>query len=327
MIREIFGHNASEQFTEAAVRTVGRFEWLNQEKGWFWYMPDHGQSSNRMVGQIKRVLAVTPRVQLTELRSAIRGEDRWGSFAPPLNVLASICKRLLFVHLDGDTVARGPGVRWDGTLGANEMTLLNVLQTHGPVLSREEFSERCRERGMNENTFNHFTSSSAILKEPVSGMFALVGATIPARTIDNTGAACTVDSSASANHGCLSEGRVFLAWKLQLSNLQSGVLRLPEPANTLVEGDYKLNTVTNCELGPIQIRQRACWDVRRLLHYAGGEPDDTLVIVLSLRDRRATGILGDETVVGRAMSGDFGSLMGAPPDVDQQRRKEFCRPP
>jgi hypothetical protein len=316
--RELFGPNASQGFTEAAVRTVARFEWLDQQNGWFWYMPDNDPGANRLVDQIKRVLATAPRVRLTELRSAIRRDHRFGSFAPPLKVLASICKRLLFLHLDGDAVVRVPGlVPWDAVLGPNETTLADVLQTHGPVMGREEFLGRCRERGMQEDTFNQFTACSAIVKMPVPGMYALVGAAIPAGTIENNGAAATEAGSASASHGVLSEGRVFLAWKLQSSTLQSGVLRVPEPASTFVEGDYNLETVTNRELGVIQICQRACWDVRRLLRDAGGEADDNLVIVLSLHDRRAIGILGDETVIARVMSGEAG-LHSATPDADRQ---------
>jgi hypothetical protein len=228
-----------------------------------------------------------------------------GNFAPPLDVIASICKRLFFVEIEGDTVVRVPGLaQWDAVLGSNEKTLVNVLQAHGPVLGREAFLERCRERAMNESTFNRVASRSVILKMPVRDTYTLVGATIPA-TSDTIGRGSIEENSTITNHTSLPEGRIVMAWKLNSSIRRSGVLRVPEPVNTFVEGEYQLSTVTKLELGLIQIRQRACWDVRRLLHYACSEIDDTLVIVLSLRDHCATGILGDETVAARVMSGDF----------------------
>jgi hypothetical protein len=52
--RAMFGPHVSQRLTEAVVRTVGRFEWLDQEKGWFWYMPDRSQCSNRLVNQIQQ---------------------------------------------------------------------------------------------------------------------------------------------------------------------------------------------------------------------------------------------------------------------------------
>jgi hypothetical protein len=96
---------------------------------------------------------------------------------------------------------------------------------------------------------------------------------------------------------------VFLAWKLDASAFRGGVLRLPEPINTFAEGDYRLKTIAGRELGPLNIRQRACWDVRRLLLALGAEVDDTLVIVFNLRDHTAIGVAGEEDAVASVTSG------------------------
>src|SRR5262249_42118510 len=155
-----------------------------------------------LANHIRRVMAVTPRIQLNELRSAIRRDYRMGNFAPPLNVLASICKRLFFVRFEGDVVTRAPAViRWDEVLGSTETIFLKVLQEHGPVLRREEFLERCLEHGMNENTFGIFTSYSAVLSRPVPGMYSLVGATIPPGLIEEKRRATTWQGSEIIDHG------------------------------------------------------------------------------------------------------------------------------
>ena len=316
--RATFGPNTSERFTEAAVRTVGRFEWLDQESGWFWYVPDRGDGANRLATQIQRILAATPSVRLGEVRSAIRRDNGLGGFAPPLGILAAICRRLVFVQVEGDSVVRAPIlVQWNAVLAPNEKIFVDVLQSHGPVLGREEFLEHCLERGMNEETFNQFTSRSAILETRDPNTYALIGATVPVTPTEDMGAESNRDLSASINHGFLSESQVFLAWKLQLPTLQSGVLRVPEPMNTFLEGDYKFNTATNRELGLLHFRQRACWDVRPLLRDMGGDAEDTLVIVVGLRDRRAVGFLGDDDVIAGVVSGADG-LPAAVPDADQR---------
>jgi hypothetical protein len=317
----MLGPSASRRFTEEAVRTVERFEWLDQNKGCFWYMPDRGRRSNRLVDQIQRILAATPRIRLAELRSAIRRNNGFGSFAPPLGVLASICRRLLFVQIDGDAIVRVPDLaQWDLVLSPNETILVDVLRSHGPVLGREQFLEYCRERGMNEDTFNLFTSHSVILNLIAPGMYALVGATIPAGTIDAVGRLSSNNNPAKADHGCLSDGRIFLSWKLDSNTMRSGVLRVPEPMNASVEGEFRLKTIANRELGCIQVFQRACWDVRRLLQYACSEAEDTLVIVLNLRDYNAIGILGDETIADQIKAGDF-DLDAVLVDTDQQTKE------
>jgi hypothetical protein len=310
--REIFGPNTSQNFTEAIIRTGPRFEWLDQDGGWFWYMPNRSRGSNRLIDQIKQIIAATPSISLRELRAAIRRDHRRGGFAPPLKVLASVCKRLFFIRIDGDTVTRIPSMpQWDEALGPHEATLVSILQASAPLLRREELVARCRQRGMKENTIKQLMSHSAILTMPVPGMYALIGATVAAGQDDAPAPHPVEAVSTNGVHGRLLDGRVFLAWKLDSSALRNGVLRVPEPVSSLVQGDYRLKAVTGRELGILQVRQLACWDVRGLLRYAAGDVDDTLIIVLDPRGQDATGIVGDETMISRLASEDFELLMAA----------------
>jgi len=300
--QDIFGPRVSPRFTEAALRAYGRFEWLDQETKWFWYIPDRGHGSNRLVQQIQRVLAATPRIQLAKLRSAIRRDNGFGSFTPPRIVIESICRRLLFLQCDEDNIIRVPGMAaWDTILTAHERVLVDVLQSHGPVLKREQLLEHCRKRGMDEPTFNQLTSCSLVLQANDAGLYATNAASLPHSEIGEIGT--TGDASASATQGFLSEGRVFLAWKLQSSLLQGGALRVPEPINTFVQGDYDLKTLAHRELGLLYVRQRACWNLQRLAPALGAEADDTLVIIFNLHDRTATGIVGNDDIVTQVESG------------------------
>jgi hypothetical protein len=301
--QEIFGSSASYGFAEAAVRTGPRFEWLDRENGWFWYIPEwYGDTTNRLVNQIKRVLAVTPRIRLSELRSAIRRDHRMGEFAPPLNVLSSVCQRLLFVRLEGDAVVRVAGpLQWDAVLGCVEATFVNVLRAHGPALGREEFLNRCVERGMSEDTFAQFSSCSAILTEPLSGMYALVAAGIPPEKIGEVRVG-SQEHAAIVDHRRLSDGRVLIAWNLNPSALQSGELRIPDSVSSSVEGHYELRSITDHELGRIQISERTCGNMKPLWRHAGADADDVLFLVFNLDDYSAIGILGDDAVVDQVAS-------------------------
>jgi hypothetical protein len=58
-----------------------------------------------------------------------------------------------------------------------EKVLVDVLQSHGPVLERETFRERCRQRGLDEGMFDRLTSDSPIVHER-DGRYALVGTTL-----------------------------------------------------------------------------------------------------------------------------------------------------
>jgi hypothetical protein len=296
--RKIFGANTSQAFAEAAVRSAGRFEWLNQETGWFWYIP-LGDDQNRLVDQIKRVLSVAPCISLTDLRTALRRVQHQESFTPPLSVLAAICKRLLFTYLEGDKVVQvASALQWASILDPQERTLMDILKLHGPLLRHEEFLKHCCERGINENSFGQLSAHSVILQSPCPGMYALVGVTIPG-DIENGG------TLAYDDHGFLPDAKVFLCWKLSASDVQSGVLRVIEPVSTFMEGDYNLKSVTGSETGSIQIRQRALWNVRPLLCEVGADVGDILTVILCQREHLAIGMVGNEAVAAKLTAGDF----------------------
>jgi hypothetical protein len=298
--REIYGPSTTRAFTEAAVRTVAHFEWLERESGWFWYMPDGADEANRLASQIKRIMAVAPRIPLAELRSAIRRDHALGSFAPPRNVLASICKRLRFAHVEGDVVVRMlPAPQWKGVLSSDEAALVGLLQAHGPLLPRAELLERARERGINDKCFGGPSLRSALLQSPRPDMYALVGTdAAPA-----PGAAPLQEAAGVPDHGNLSEDRMFLILEIDASGLQSGALRMP--VSPFAVGDYRLETASGDALGSIHIHQWACWDVRALLRDAGADSGDVLVLVISPEDHAAIGLVGDKTIAASVISGDF----------------------
>jgi hypothetical protein len=249
------------------------------------------------------VLAATPRIQLTRLRSAIRRDNGFGGFAPPIKVLSFICSHLLFVRFEGETIARVPGImNLSQTLTPNERILINILQSHGPALQRDPFLEHCLAQGLDETTFNRLVSHSLILDKQDNGGYSIVGSTVPTPAPQNIEDEPTNNSSVDFKRGTLAEGLPFLAWKLDTPAIQGGVLRVAEEINTF-EGDYSLKTLFSPELGTLHIRQRACWDVRPLLTRSGADAGDSLVLVLNLRDRVATGVLGEDDVVANVVSG------------------------
>jgi len=247
--RDTIGGSATPRFGEAVARSAGMFEWLDQENGWFWYVPEPGYSANRLVNKIKRALAATPRIELSQLDSEIRSELQTETLPPPLNVLAAVCRRLLFVQLDGEAVVRLPNMlAWD------------------TVRTEASLEKRLREQG--------------------------------------------------SMRGWLSDRRIFVVWKLDNATLESGVLRIHEPMSSFIEGDYDLVTIRDRKLAGIQIRQRACWDMRPLLRWAGAHAGDMLVLIFDRRIHVATGILGDEEFVAQVLSPEINldSLIGGAGD-------------
>ena len=225
----LVGRRTTQRLSEAVARSAGAFEWLDRESGWFWYVTEQGGRGNPLVNCIRQALAVTPRIAVSQIQLTIEREI---TSAPPLHVLTAICKRLLFVRIEGETIVRVPSLLvWD--VVKKEATVRKLVRGQGSV------------------------------------------------------------------RGWLSDGRLFVTWKLDEMILQSGVLRVHEPMSSFIEGDYELVTLGNDKLSDIQIRQRACWDTRPLLELRKANAGDTLVLIFDRKRRRATGILGDDEFVAQ----------------------------
>ena len=142
------------------------------------------------------------------------------------------------MRLEGDTVARVPGItKLDQVLTSDEKILIDVLQAHGPVLEHQPFMEHCRMRGLDETKFNRLTSHSLILDAQEGMGYSIVGAILPTAAPQNVDSQSGADPSTKCKYGFLSDGLLFLAWELNATVIEGGVLRLPEPINTFAEGD------------------------------------------------------------------------------------------
>jgi len=296
--QESFGGPLSQSFITAMVSNNQSFEWLDQENGWFWYRPRAGRAHNRLVNYIKRVLAVAPSAQLSEIRSALRRHYRTANYAPPRVVLAAVCDRVPFAWRDGEIVVRREdAIDWNTVLGPTETMLKNVLQTHGPILRREELLERCLALGMNENTFTLHSSYSPILTRPAKGLYALAGTAVPAGTIEDIRRRSMAPKLTVVDHGWIADGRIYAAWRLNKSALFSGILKMPKSMSSFAEGNYRLITIAGEQLGGIEVRGQTCWNLKRLFRRAGAETEDNLAIIFDLKKREAVGIFSDDELL------------------------------
>ena len=168
--QDLLGPNVTERFTEALIRAGGPFEWLDRESKWFWYIPDR---SNRMVQQVQRSLALSGRIKLSMLRSAIRRDNGLGNFTPPTKIIEAVCRRVLGLQIEADSISQVPAMapRKD-PLTPNERLLATILREHGPVLGREKLQELCCARGIDDQAFEQLVRPSLLLHENEQGLVA-----------------------------------------------------------------------------------------------------------------------------------------------------------
>lgn len=296
----------SDDFLIEIMEQDGDFLWLDDKREWAWRGPHEGR--NRLINDICKVLAVAPRVDIAELRRAIRRDLRMGGFAPPTDILGAVCEHLPFARLEGRLVQRvEDAIEWSTVLGETEATFVKVLRKHGPVMHRSAFLKACLEEGMNENTFTLYGTYSVVLTRPTQGFYALTGAYVPPGLIEQQRRSVR-RHSALIESGWTKDGRPFVAWRITQAVLGSGIVSIPAGIRDLLSGNWSLETTTGEPLGVIEVRQATCWNLRKLFKHAGAEVDDVLVLWFELADRSVSAAIGDDDLIDATPDARFANL-------------------
>ena len=215
------------------------FEWLDRVAGWLWRRPEMPGSRNRLLNDLRKLLAASHAISVQELRIGLRRDPRMGGFAPPISILRAICSRTPFATLAGDSIRRiEQRENWNGVLGSVETILVDVLQREGPVLHRVPFLNACLKRGMLEGTFGMYTSTSPLLWRPAPGLFALLGSEIQPGLIEELQGARPTPQVESLDSGWTHDGLMYAAWQLNERRAASGKLYVPAALQRLLQGEW-----------------------------------------------------------------------------------------
>ena len=93
------------------------FQWLDEAGGWFWLS---SVTRNRLLNRINKVLSVSPRINVAELRAGVAREYRMQGFAPPQRVLLELCRQAAGYLVEGNMVSADPPVAWGKALNETE---------------------------------------------------------------------------------------------------------------------------------------------------------------------------------------------------------------
>lgn len=286
--------------------TQSDFDWLDREAGWLWRMPGAVGARNRLVNNLRKLLAASPAISLHEFRIGLRRNPRMCGFAPPLAILREICARVSFATLDGDCVKRvEDAAAWDEVLGTSESTIVEVLRQNGPVLSRIPFLNACLARGMLEGTFAMFTSTSPLLWQPAGGMFALLGTEIPPGLVEEQQRVRPPIQREALADGWTGDGILYVAWRLSERRAASGTLYVPVSVQRLVQGEWRVrsNPSDHYEPTPMIVEADQLIGLKSAFRRAGAEAGDVAVLWFDRSARLATVAIGTRELADEAAAG------------------------
>jgi hypothetical protein len=174
-VTEHLRERMSERLPVAFVRQVLECQesivWLDRSLNWFWLS---AARRNPLINRIAKVLAVCPRIRISELQ---RGTSRRiGAYSgPPQNALLEFCRHIPICRVEGEEViANGPIDRWK-QLSGTELVMLEVLSKNGPLLRYRTFQELCQVSGMKGSTFTVVAVTSPVVCRYARALYGIIG--------------------------------------------------------------------------------------------------------------------------------------------------------
>jgi hypothetical protein len=269
------------------------FYWLDKPSGWFTLS---SVPRNRLINQVEKILSVTPRVHITELRDGVRRHHRMKGVAPPRRVLSELCRLTPGYRVEGDYVVADPPLDWVEVLADIEETMARILFEHGPLLTGSEFEKLCVGAGINRASYYAYLGYSPIIARYASQVYGLRGVEFPPGAAENLvpqGRRHRVVQ----DHGWSSGGQVWIAYRLTESLIKTGVIGIPAAIKQHVSGAYQLRSEEGANVGKLVAKETSAWGLGPFFARRGGEAGDAMVLTFDIGDRLATVSVGNDEIL------------------------------
>ncbi len=277
------------QFLSNVIRAIASCEDLG--KGWFWLKD---LPRNHLLTIARKVLAVSPRIHVSEMRAAIANDPRGMGFAPPKHVVLRFCESAADCDVEDDIIIVRQKPDPMQVLSDTERVIVDVFRTHGPLLSRTALEEHCVSRGVNRHTMGLYAGRLAIIARYGPSVYGLRGAVF---SPDDLAQASVRRERRYFEHGWTENAEPWAAIKLPPSALSNGIVQLPASFRQQVSGRYALRTEDGLVIGQLVVSDQATWGLGPLFRRRGGEPGDILLLTFDVQGRLVTARLGDLAVI------------------------------
>jgi hypothetical protein len=294
---ELRGQPWAAEVLSRVLHSSDRVQFLHDD--WFW-MPGIGPYRNRLRNVSRRMLSVTPRLDVPTLRQGVRRRYRFMHIdsVPPVSVLAAFyaAHPEFVLHAD-DTVSSAQPLDYREELGDVEEAFVDVLRgSPTGLMDRAQLDEAVTGMGVNANTFSVFTTYSPILDHPATNIWSLRGQPIDPTELEALRGvlATRTRRRRTLAYGWDEDGTLQLT--VEVSDVGSPVVGIPSAIARYVAGrHFRAVTQDGVPAGTIAIDEGGTsWGYGPFMRRRGGEPGDALTVRFDLVAEIATLVLGDE---------------------------------
>jgi hypothetical protein len=293
---------ASVESTGVDEETVRRilaaepdFKWLDESSGWFWF--GTGCLDNALTSRIRKALAVSGRVGVSEVRSAISKDPRLQGFSPPRRVIIEACRQADGIGVEGEsTIVAKSAIQRDKALSAGERVVADILGRHGGLMNGPDLEKLCMEAGMSKPNFWKIASGSPIIFRYAPMVYGLTGTDVVPGTIEAL-AQRRRRGRVLMDFGWLSARQFWMGYKVSEGMVRNGVFGVPASAKDFLAGEFALLTADDVRIGKLVVQGGSGWGLGPFYTRRGGEPGDSLVIRFDLGLRQAVAYLSDDSLL------------------------------
>ncbi len=278
-IFEAEGEEPSLETVRAFLERHPTVVWLDNDHNWFWVRQSEGR--NRVVAQIRKMLAVADSLSLETLREGILRHHRTRSTTLPRNVLTGLCRAAGFQVHDG-VVSTSEPVEITQVLGGIETTMVDVLNRHGRILKGTDLEDECLKRGVNRHSFWVYVSYSPVLERVAPSVYTVRGAEIDPAEVAYLVGKDVPTEPALQDDGWTKDGAIWLGYRVKRNFLSSGVVSTPARVRSMIgERRLELFTVDGTSIGTFVVSSTGqAWGLTPFISRRGVEVGDALIIAL-----------------------------------------------
>jgi hypothetical protein len=256
-----------------------RVVWLTDDHGWFWVRQSEGR--NRVLAQIRKILAVAGSLSLESLREGVLRHHRTRNTVLPRQALAGLCRAAGFEVRDG-TVSVNERVEDGDVLGNIEATMVEVLRSEGGAARGPALEEACLSRGVNRHSFWVYLSYSPLLERVAPSVYALRGTKVDPAEVAHLAGKRVPTEPTRQDDGWTQDGAIWLGYRINRNLLSSGVISMPAGVRSMVgERKLELFTTDGASVGNFVVSKTGnAWGLTPFIGRRGVEVGDALIVVL-----------------------------------------------
>lgn len=293
-VHDQYGIEVDAELIASIAETINGFTWLDKQAGWYWRRAKRG---NRLANQIRKVMAVSERIEIGELREGVCRHHRMSGFVVPKAVLLEVCNQLSDYVVEGDVVRASPPIDWKVTLDGVEYEIARILFENGGILDRGALEELCCGAGINQTSFYMYIGYSPVVKRYAPSIYGLRGFRISPAQMQNllkerrTG-------KVLIDYGWTDGQNIWVGYKVSPNMLATGIFSIPAAMSKYLSYfHYSLSVGEGLKALSIRTEKYTGWNIRTALVRRGVQVGDYLVLVFNLRDKTVQAHSGGEELL------------------------------